>query len=115
MFQAEIPIPPSANNMFRNVPGRGRVRTKDYTAWRTAAHWQIKEPAAAVQFDDPVEVSITVPRQPRSDIDNRIKPVLDLLVKSGVIKDDDAKHVRKVSAEWGDVFAPCVVTVRECA
>lgn len=108
-----IPTPPSANHLFRGA-GKLRVKTNDYKAWLTAAGWEIKRqrvPSVA----GPVSVTLTVcrPTRGRSDIDNRIKAGLDLLVKQGVLADDS--QVQEITARWG-VVEGCCVEIREiCA
>ena len=88
-------MPPSANNMFFNVKGRGRVISKDYAAWRVRA----AEALTLAAWDMPAKpytVIIRLNIDHKSDIDNRVKPVLDLLVKHKVISGDqwvNALHV----------------------
>ena len=96
-----LPHPPSVNAMFRNVRGRGRAKTDRYKVWLNAAGWDIKAQRPE-RIAGPVAIDITVQRRNRnSDIDNLIKPILDLLVTHGVIDDD--KHVNEVRARWGEV------------
>lgn len=96
--------PPSLNNIYANVPGRGRVKSGRYKTWRSAAGWDIKA-AIGPSFETyacPVVLDLTVekPRN-RSDISNRIKAVEDLLTEMGVIADDSL--VMEVRARWGQV------------
>lgn len=105
-----IPIPPSVNSAWRNVAGKGRVRTKEYRVWAAEAGWALKVQRAP-HIGGKVTVDIGVARIPNADVDNRIKPVLDLLVKMNVIDDD--RYVEKVSAEWRDDITGAVVTVRK--
>lgn len=96
-------LPPSTNNLYDNVSRGGRVKSSAYKNWLDTmglfANRQIRG-----CFSDPVTISIEVEdRHPRRDASNVIKPCEDLLVKSGVIIDDRAKYVRKISAEWADV------------
>ena len=96
--------PPSLNNIYANVPGRGRVKSGRYKTWRSAAGWDIKA-AIGPSFEAyacPVLLDLTVekPRN-RSDISNRIKAVEDLLTEMGVIADDSL--VMEVRARWGQV------------
>lgn len=92
-------LPVSVNAMYRNVKGRGRVKSQRYNTWLNAVGWQVKsqspEPVAGN-----VEVSLFCKKQNRRkrDIDNCIKAVLDMLVNLGLIEDDS--KVIKVSAEW---------------
>lgn len=94
--------PPSLNNIYANLPGKGRVKSNHYRIWRSAAGWDVK--AAKVKLiSGPVLLDITVekPRGVRSDVSNRIKATEDLLVEMGVLADDSL--VMEVRARWGDV------------
>lgn len=93
-----VPAPPSVNAMFRNVPGKGRVRTKLYDDWLGHADWRLK-----AQKPQPVHgavlVIVGIERSSASaDVDNRIKALFDLLVKHQVIDDD--KHIVGFAAAW---------------
>lgn len=107
-----LPTPPSVNAMFGNNagPGRGRFATKQYKAWKDEALACVLEQGRKA-FSKPVTIAIQLcdPRR-RSDVDNRIKPVLDLLVSTGIIPDDSNKFVRGVSACWGG-DDPCKVII----
>lgn len=96
-----VSMPPSTNSLFANVPGKGRVKTGLYKAWITEAGYQVnRQPKWA--FVEDVALTITVgPRDKRADISNRIKAVEDLLVRHGVLEDDN--QVVRVTAQWGDV------------
>lgn len=92
-----LPSPPSTNNLFRNTR-RGRVKSEHYERWISEAGWRLKlqRPAPVL---GPVVVLIGVERtNTRADIDNRIKPTLDLLVAHQLIKDDSL--VIGVAAAW---------------
>lgn len=90
-----LPKPPSVNALFRNVPGKGRVKTGHYNEWLTAAGWEIKRQRPS-HVPGPYALDIFIPPG-RGDPDNVIKPVSDLLVKMEVIEDD--KHARRASVE----------------
>jgi len=91
-----LPRPPSLNNIFVNIPGRGRVKTHDYKTWlRSASNLIMAQKPVRVEG----EVEITVAIGPRrGDLVIRIKPLLDCLVTNGVIDDD--KHVVAITARW---------------
>ena len=110
--RVSLPMPPSANNMFVNVPGKGRVRSKDYTNWAKAAGWIIKAQRVR-KFNVPVRIKIEVnnPRGLGFDIDNRIKAVLDALVAAEVLVDDSARWVRGIEIAVVDIGAECTVIV----
>jgi len=96
-----VPFPPSMNNLFENGPVGGRKQTKHYRDWREAARRQIQRQRPRIAVG-PVEVTITLQeRSGRCEADNRIKPVLDLLVETGIIAGDHSGILRRVTAQWG--------------
>lgn len=102
-------IPPSVNACFANVRGKGRVRTERYRQWATAAGWDCKRKGTIAGA---FSVTITIDRQTRhvlSDIDNRCKPVLDLLQDHGIIQDD--KYCERATIEWGEAKGGMTVRI----
>lgn len=106
----QIPPPPSVNSLYRNVPGKGRVKTERYKTWQRAALNELVAQRAR-HFDQPCIVNLSLPENQRGDIDNRLKPVLDLLKAAGVLTDDSKAYVRAVSAAWVPRHMPCQVSV----
>jgi len=116
-----LPLPPSLNNAFVNrQDGKGRYRSSAYKAWQRAAGdclsvsaWDIPSP--------PYGVTIRLNIDHRSDIDNRVKPVLDLLVKHGVLTGDqwvNSLHVyrdRSIDGCTVEFFDPECVTLGQAA
>ena len=80
-----LPLPPSINNAFVNKPRGGRFMSAEYKAWRIESGYAIKQ---SMRVHGWVEIWIQVPAKMRGDIDNRIKPILDLMVEHGCIDDD---------------------------
>lgn len=97
-----LPMPPSVNALFVNVPGRGRVLSKRYAAWRKDAGWILQQQRPGI-FDGCVSVEIHLQEKGRRDGDNFTKALLDLCVTHGVIQDDSNKFVRSVSTSWADI------------
>ena len=94
----EIPAPPSVNEMFRNVRGRGRVKTTVYADWLGHAGWVLRSQNPP-RIGGRVVLILSVERVSKSaDIDNRVKAILDLLVTHGVIEDD--RNVVAFAAAW---------------
>jgi len=95
-----LPVPPSVNMLFRNVPGRGRVKTGHYKAWLQEAGLKLK-----LQRPMPIagryQLTIRIPQKLLGDIDNRIKAVSDLLVQHALVEDD--RHAWKVTVERAPV------------
>ena len=112
-LRASISWPPSTNNLFLNVPGRGRVPSKEYSHWRQQAGWELKAQRPG-KFKTPVEITVELnpPTKRAFDPDGKLKAVIDLLVTHEIIADDNFNFVRSVTAKIVDVGAPCTVIVR---
>lgn len=85
-----VPVPPSVNSLYRNVTGKGRVKTERYRTWINAAGWDVR-----AQKPEPVAGQVRVayrvpwPKDNRHrDLGNYEKALSDLLVLHGVIEDD---------------------------
>src|SRR5262245_20194452 len=96
----ELPVPPSLNNAYLNVGGRGRIKSAKYRSWLNAAAWTIKAQRPGC-CGSGFTVDIILPRRTRGDCDNRIKPCLDALVAGGAVRDD--RDCQCVSIRRGDV------------
>ena len=86
-----LPIPPSTNKLFVNKRTGGRAKAAAYKAWLAEAGWEIKlqrPPALHPPLVTCLRVLIEAPLGQNRDLDNAIKPILDALVKMGVIVDD---------------------------
>lgn len=93
-----MPTPPSTNALYRNARGKGRVKTAKYhdfvTMGVTAIRGQQVQP-----IPGHVLMVIGVERMSASaDIDNRLKAMLDTIVKAGIIKDDSL--VTAIAIAW---------------
>ena len=92
-----LDLPPSANNIFINNARGGRVKSPAYMRWRRSALAQLLVDRPG-RVSGPYRVQILAGRPTaHSDIDNRVKPILDLL--AGQITDDDRNCVG-FSAYW---------------
>ncbi len=90
--------PPSLNNLFINVKGKGRIKSPDYRAWQTNALLQLRR-QYGWHVAGPIHVRLLFNRaDTRSDLDNLVKPVLDTLMSAGRISDD--RNVMKIEAEF---------------
>lgn len=92
-----LPVPPSLNHCFPTNKNGHRYPSKEYQNWRKEAGYRLntQRPQA---FHGAVEIWVTLPEPPRAcDADNRLKPILDLLVTYKIIPTDSNKCVRRVS------------------
>ena len=94
-----LPFPPTTNNLFRNVRGKGRVPTKRYEQWMKQAMQElmIQRPERLAGFVS-VDLAFCRPDKRRRDLDNLLKAPLDALVKFAVIEDDS--KIMAISARW---------------
>ncbi|HXE05177.1 MAG TPA: RusA family crossover junction endodeoxyribonuclease, partial [Bryobacteraceae bacterium] len=110
-----IPAAPSANNLFFNAPGRGRVKSDRYRTWRQAAGNEMRIEGNRLRTWETIHgrAAVEITCNPRGDIDNRAKPIIDLLVHMAVLKDD--RQIDDVRIIRGGDPARAIVTVREIA
>src|SRR5689334_3709700 len=92
-FYFKCDMPPTANHMHTVARVR-KIKSAEYRAWLDATGYELYaqagHPIYVDRLDKPVSVSINIPkRHALSDLDNRIKPILDALQKSGVVINDN--------------------------
>ena len=94
--------PPSANSIWRAYRGRNILAAR-YRAWRDSAGKQLLAQRAK-PIPGPVSILIKLccPTKRAFDLDNRIKPLLDLLVINGVIESDNADIVQSLYVTTGE-------------
>ena len=86
-----LPLPPSANRIWRLSEGGGIHRAKAYRAWLNTVGWECLVAKATGRVPGRFTLRLSVPETLR-DPDNSIKPTLDGIQKAGVIAND--KHLR---------------------
>ena len=106
-----VPVPPSANRMYRIIRGR-MYRSSDYMAWLDVAVDCFRRNMRPVEGPAEVEIVLSTGKgvTVRSDIDNLVKPVLDALQPpsigedgnvnkpgAGIIQGDDIRLVQKIT------------------
>jgi crossover junction endodeoxyribonuclease RusA len=106
-----LPTPPSVNHLHESTAKGGRFISKHYEAWKKKAGWELLQQRPR-RFEGRVQIIITIqePKQPR-DADNTMKALVDLIKAHGIIPTDDNTCVRKVSAEWSETVANCVIEI----
>lgn len=104
-----FPRPPSANRMFlRQMTRKGKRRlSPEYTSWRDTAGWEVKMQIIGMKpIDTKFDVVIEVPIRSRVDVDNNLKPILDLAQNMGVITNDrNANRITISPADREDCMA----------
>lgn len=84
-----LPEPPSTNALFKNVPGKGRVRTSLYQDWLMMAITAMRQQRVPTVDHRCIVILGVERRSLQSDIDNRLKAALDAMVKADVLADDN--------------------------
>jgi crossover junction endodeoxyribonuclease RusA len=84
-----LPLPPSVNDMWANVPGKGRVRTAKYREWRKLALAEaMPQLVGARRINGLFKGTIHIAMPNGGDLDNRVKACWDICKSAGAIKDD---------------------------
>ena len=83
-----MPTPPSANHLFKNVKGVGRVQTSHYSDFIRMGVAAIRRQSVRRVSGRVVIVASVERMSDKADIDNRMKALLDAIVKAGIIEDD---------------------------
>ena len=110
---AEVPVPPSTNNLFRGT-GNRRFRTREYKDWAEVAELILATLRPPTAFPCAIVVRVRGKLNVQRDLDNLLKPIGDALVASGALPADDVRRVAKweVSYEAGPGEAVAVVELR---
>lgn len=102
--------PPSYNDMRK--PARckrgGKLILRLVNTPEARDYYLLAVPLASIEWgrrgpiDTPTRVVLYLypPHRKTMDIDNRIKPVLDVLVKAGVLKTDAHRVVKSIVVHW---------------
>ena len=112
MITFTLPEPPSVNHFKSYAPNGRPFSNKRYSAWKKAAGWEL----ASQRVTQPgrkllgaVQIEIIFARN--GDLDNRIKPLLDLLQEMRVYEND--RQVEKLIAQFGEPAGRCRVIITE--
>lgn len=112
MIQYTVPLPPSTNNLYFTRKKGGRAKSCQYKSWLIEAGWKLKEQGllstATAQFG--VNLLYEIDKRSRCDLGNHEKPLTDLLVKMGVLKDDSQQYVNEITLRWAMVDG-CRITL----
>lgn len=95
-----LSLPPGVNQLYANIAGKGRVKTKAYRDWIHIASTEVMiQRRGNVHFDGDVRVDILVER--RGDLDGKLKALLDLLTRMNIVNDD--KQVAALTVNFAPI------------
>lgn len=93
-----LPTPPSVNELYKNLPGRGRVKSGVYDDFIRRGVASIRSQAVAALSGYVIAIFGVERMSASADIDNRLKSMLDTIVKAGVIEDD--RFITAIAVSW---------------
>lgn len=96
-----LPYPPSANRMWRSVPGMAQpIKSREYRNWQAKADAAIPTlMRGMIRGAHSVVIDVDRPDRRKRDLDNLIKPTLD------AIKDHPAKSMKGVVRDDADMVS----------
>lgn len=110
-----LPFPPTANHMWKHASRKGAGQhylSAKYRAWKDAAGKQLLvQRAKSIKGPVRVLIGLCSPTNHAWDLDNRIKPVLDLLVSHLVIEEDNTSIVRGIDITASDQIGARVTVI----
>lgn len=116
----DLPWPPSVNSIWRthgNSKVNGTVASSPkYLEWKRAADQQAIAMATfrgLKMIKGPFEARIVLERTRRggSDLDNRVKVVLDWAQSREMIEND--RYCERLTVEWGETLTGCRLVLKE--
>ena len=106
-----IPWPPSTNSLWRAFRGRN-ILSKEARIWFASGLESLTaQKARPILGRVEIVVVLHPPSKRQYDIDNRLKAVLDLLVKAGVIEDDGNRVLKKITVMEGNGSPGATVSI----
>lgn len=109
-----IQEPFSANKMYTPIAKGKLIKSKKYKSWIETNIPIIRENLLpATKFPIEVEILIMADFQwkMKSDPDNIVKPIVDLLVRAEIIPDDTSRFVESVKVRYLQGFGPAVTCI----
>jgi len=112
VIRLELPIPPSLNNAYVNIPGHGRVASHRLKRWKVEAGWEARCQRPG-KISGPFRFAILLPASLKGDASNRIKIAEDLMVALQITPDD--RHAISSMAEKSEAvpYGRCIVQIEE--
>jgi Holliday junction resolvase RusA-like endonuclease len=99
-YHATLPTPPSVNNLFRTVQRKDgtmrRVVVREYAAWREEAGRLVAWPRLTEDARNQIPWTIRIAAfnlSRRRDVDNLVKPIVDLIVEQTGLRDSWLEEV----------------------
>ncbi len=105
-FSCSLPWPPTVNNYYTIARGR-KILSKKGRLYKSNCAIYIYRNGPQMKGELQVEISVCMPDKRRRDLDNLLKPILDVLGQYGVYEDDSQivdLRIKKIDGKKGDVL-----------
>jgi crossover junction endodeoxyribonuclease RusA len=110
MYQVTLPWPPTVNTYWRSVKGRNILSAKARAYKKEAAYFLKSQD---LEGELQVEIECNMPDKRRRDLDNLLKPLLDVMDENNVYEDDSQiSDLRIYKSDYGEK-GTVTITVRE--
>lgn len=93
-----LPTPPSVNELYKNLPGKGRVKSGAYDDFVRRGVTAIRNQRVASLSGYVIAIFGVERMSLSADIDNRLKSMLDTIVKAGIVVDD--RFITAIAVSW---------------
>lgn len=100
-MHVKLSWPPSTNQLWRSFNGRNILSAAARDWFKSAGTELLAQKARPVHGEIAVEISLCSPYKKPFDPDNRVKAVLDLLVKNALIDSDSDKTIKCLTVRCG--------------
>jgi len=109
----ELPFPPPLSACFTNKKyGKGRVKTARYRAFENeAGQMLMAQHTRSMKPPYHVDLYFRAPDKRKRDADNLKKATFDVLVKNGIIEDDNNHCIHSGTWQWVDEGPPLMVAI----
>ena len=97
-------VPSKKKNSRINTRSGRSFPSKRFSEWEKGALPELEEQFKGLRVTDyPITVTMCFFNgdNRRHDLDNQCSSILDTLVKTGVLEDDDQKHVEAIQLQYG--------------
>lgn len=85
----DLPLPPSANRMWRKGAGGRLHKSSEYSAWIESVQWLVVAQRKREQITGRAALTIHCGKfHGGADLDNKIKPVGDMMQLAGAVLND---------------------------
>lgn len=102
----DLPLPPSANRMWRKGRNGTIHKSAEYSSWIESVQWLVVAQRKREQVSGPARMLIRCGKfHGAADLDNKIKPCGDMMQLAGVVLNDKQFEHIEIRKAFADVPA----------